>query len=275
VPQPSPHDRGQPGPVGHTPPPRGDPGPRNGDPGRNLADRGTQSSARNEHNPRWQIAHEVCDVVRGGWGLELQAVAVHGSLAHADDADGSDVHIVVVTRFPGSGPPPTTRRVRGVVVDVGVIGADEYLRHARTITTSWPLVADRYLTTRPLHDPDRWLAALRDCHLTRLARAGGGEFAALARQAWCRASTAHAKSRRLVDWYQTDAAMLLLGEARLSVALVDGLLTRTYFRNSADAVRRAGVAAADITELGARLRDQADELARRGKPVDADPADLF
>jgi hypothetical protein len=207
--------------------------------------------------------------------MELQAVGVHGSLAHGDDADGSDVHIVVVTRFAGTGPPPSTRRVDGVVVDVGVIGADEYLRHARTLTTSWPLAADRYLTTKPLHDPDVWLPKLRDAHLTRLARAGAGEFAALAREAWCRASTAHAKARRLAEWYQTDTAMLVLGEARLGVALVEGLLSRTYFRNSADAVRRASVASADVNELQVRLDAQSAELTKRGKPVDGEALDMF
>ena len=37
------------------------------------------------------------------------------------------------------------------------------------------------------------------------------------------------------------------------MAVVDGLLTRTYFRNSADAVKRAGVATSHIYELGERL----------------------
>ena len=64
---------------------------------------------------------------------------------------------------------------------------------------------------------------------------------------------AHARARRLAEWYETDAALVVLGEARLAAAMVDGLLSRTYFRNSADAVRRTGLAGADIDELGARL----------------------
>jgi hypothetical protein len=69
--------------------------------------------------------------------------------------------------------------------------------------------------------------------------------------------------------------MLLLSESRLAVAIVDGLLTRTYFRNRADAVRRARVASADLGELAARLTEQAGDLARRGQPVDADVSDLL
>ena len=53
------------------------------------------------------------------------------------------------------------------------------------------------------------------------------------------------------------------------LAVVDGLLTRTYFRNSADAVKRAGVATSHIYELGERLSVQAKELARRGRPVES------
>jgi hypothetical protein len=221
------------------------------------------------------VAEQVTEALRGRWGAELQAVGVHGSLAHGDDTEVSDVDLVVITRSPHIGPSPGARRIEGVIVDLSVIGADEYLRHARTLTTSWPLVADQYLTTKPLHDPDAWLPRLRDTHLARLAQADAHVFASLGREAWCRATSAQAKARRLAEWYDTDAAMLVLAEARLAVAVVDGLLTRTYFRNSADAVRRAGVASSHIYELGERLTGQAQELARRGRPVDGGIEDLL
>jgi hypothetical protein len=226
-------------------------------------------------NPRWALAQRVSEALRERYGPVLQAIGVHGAVAHGDDTDVSDVEIVVVTRRSNVGPAPVTRRIDGVIVDLAVISADEYLRHARTLTTSWPLVADQYLTTKPLHDPDDWLPRLRDTHLTHLARADGQLFAALAREAWCRATIAHGRARRMAEWYETDAAMVVLAEARLAVAVVDGLLTRTYFRNSADAVRRAGVASAHIHELGERLTAQSRELARRGRPVDGDLADLL
>jgi len=228
-----------------------------------------------QDNPRWAVAQRVSDGLRERYGVALQAVGVHGAVAHGDDTDTSDLEIVVVTRRASAGPAPVTRRVDGVIVDLAVITADEYLRHARTLTTSWPLVADQYLTTKPLHDPDGWLPRLRDAHLTRLAQADGQVFAALGREAWCRATIAHGRARRMAEWYETDAAMVVLAEARVAVALVDGLLTRTYFRNSADAVRRAGVASAHIHELGERLTAQSRELARRGRPVDGDIADLL
>ena len=226
-------------------------------------------------NPRWAVADRVAEALRRRWSRELQAVGVHGSLAHGDDTESSDIDLVAVTRQSKAGPSPGTRRVDGVIVDLAVVTAEEYLRHARTLTTSWPLVADQYITTKPLHDPDNWLPRLRDTHLAQLAGTEGHVFASLAREAWCRAARAQAKARRLAEWYETDAAMLVLSEARLGVALVDGLLTRTYFRNSADAVKKAGVAASHIYELGERLATQAAELARRGRPVDGTVDDLL
>jgi len=221
------------------------------------------------------VAERVSDRLRERWGVDLQAIGVHGALAHGDDTDVSDVEMVAVTRRANIGPAPGTRRIDGVIVDLGVISADEYLRHARTLTTTWPLVADQYLTIKALHDPDAWLPRLRDMHLTRLAQAEGQVFATLAREAWCRATIAHGKARRMAEWYETEAAMVVLAEARVAVAVVDGLLTRTYFRNSADAVRRAGVASSHIYELAERLTAQAAELSRRGRPVDGEVEDLL
>jgi hypothetical protein len=108
-----------------------------------------------------------------------------------------------------------------------------------------------------------------------LAEARTAEFAALAREAWCRGASAHARATRLAAWHETDTALLMLAETRLSAATVAGLLARTYFRNGADAVRRTGVASANLTELGTILRDQAKDLADRGRPVDGTVSDLF
>jgi hypothetical protein len=226
-------------------------------------------------NPRWVVADQVAQAARNRYAHDVLAIGVHGSLAHGDDTDGSDVDLVVVSRRPGGGPRPTTRRVDGVLVGLGVIGADEYLGHARTLSMSWPLAADQYLTTRPIYDPHAWFELLRDTHIHRLAEARDQEFSALAREAWCRAAAAQAKASRLAEWYETDAALLVLGEARLAAATVAGLLSRTYFRNSADAVRRTGLAGADVGELGAVLRAQADDLATRGRPVDGTVGALF
>ncbi|WP_309139969.1 nucleotidyltransferase domain-containing protein [Micromonospora sp. 4G55] len=204
-------------------------------------------------------------------------MAVHGPLAHGDDDGGGDreVGLLLATYRAGVGPEPSTRRVDGVLVDLTVAGAEEYLRQARALTALWPLTADRYVTTTALYDPTGWLRTLRDEHLGRLARARPAEFSTAARQAWYRGCAAHARAARLAEWYETDQALLMLGEARLAAATVTGLLTRTYFRDPGDAVRRTGLAGADMTEVGAVLRRQADELAARGRPVDGTVDDLL
>lgn len=225
-------------------------------------------------NPRWVVAEQVADAARRRHPADVLAIGVHGSLAHGDDNDVSDVNLVVVT-YRSAGPRPSTRRVDGVIVDLNVVGAEEYLQHARTLSTSWPLAADQYLTNKPIYDPRAWLAKLRDTHLARLADARPREFAALAREAWCRAASAHAKATRLAEWHAMDAALLVLAEARLSAAMAAGLLARTYFRNSADAVTRTGVAGAGIPALGDILRGQAEDLAGRGRPVDGSVSELF
>ncbi len=226
-------------------------------------------------SPRWRLAERVTDAVRRRFSAQVLAIGVHGALAHGDDAEDGDVDLVVVTRQPDEGPRPATRRVDGMVVDLGVITADEYLGHARTLSTGWPLAADQYLTTAPTFDPDGWYELLRDTHLARLAEAGTGEFSALAREAWYGAYSATARARRLAVWHDTDTALVALSDARVGAAVVEGLLTRTYFRDGPDAVRRTGLAGAPLGELAERLAAQAAELARRGRPVDGAIADLF
>ncbi|EEP74012.1 hypothetical protein MCAG_04339 [Micromonospora sp. ATCC 39149] len=230
-----------------------------------------------QDDPRWSVAERVSAAARRRFPADVLAIAVHGPLAHGDDDGGGDgeVGLLIATYRPGAGPRPATRRVDGILVDLTVTAADDHLERARSITALWPLVADRYVTTRALHDPTGWLPALRDEHLATLARARPAEFTGAARQAWYRGCAAHARAARLAEWYETDQALLMLGEARLAAATVNGLLSRTYFRDPGDAVRRTGLAGADMTEVGAVLARQAEELAARGRPVDGTVDDLL
>lgn len=232
------------------------------------------SSTPSTGSVRWSVAERVTEALLLRYPDEIHAIGVHGALAHGDDADGTAVEMTVVTYRAGSGPPPSSRRIDGVIVDLDVLSADGCLTMARNLSQSWPLLADRYLTAKAMHDPTGWHDKLRDTHLGYLAEARAGEFAALARQAWCRASTARARTIRLAEWHDTDGAMLSLSEARLAAALADGLLSRTYFRDTADAVRQTGLGEAGVAELGDRLAAQAAVLARRGCPVDGTPDDL-
>jgi predicted nucleotidyltransferase len=178
-------------------------------------------------NPRGHLAVRLRDVIQRRWSADVQAIGVHGSLAHGDDSDGSDVNMVVVTYRPNAGPRPALRRVDGILVDLTVITAEEGLRRARELTPRWPLIADRYLITLALYDPRGWFAAQRDAHLAKLAETRPAEFTGLARNNWAIASAAHARAVRLAEWYETDTALVLIAEARLHAAMVAGLLSRT------------------------------------------------
>lgn len=226
-------------------------------------------------SPRGRLAVRLRDVIERRWPAEVRAIGVHGSLAHGDDHDSSDVNLTVVTYRPGAGPRSALRRVDGILVELEVVTAEECLRRARELTPDWPLTAERFVGTRPLHDPRGWFVQQRDTHLGRLAAARPLEFTGLARHNWEVAAAAHGRAVRLAEWYDTDAALVLIAEARVRAALVAGLLTRTYFRNTADAVRRTGTAGADMQQLGAVLKAQAEELTARGRPVDGSLGALF
>ncbi|MEU4561716.1 nucleotidyltransferase domain-containing protein [Actinoplanes sp. NPDC023936] len=224
---------------------------------------------------RGALAIRLRDVIQHRWAAEVQAIGVRGSVAHGDDGDSSDVNLIVVTYRPRTGPKPTRRRVDGVPVELTVVTAEDGLGQARLLTARWPLLADGFLTTLPLFDPDDWFIDQRDAHQTLLSEARPVEFTRLARDNWALASNAHARALRLTEWYETDTALVLMAEARIHAAMVTGLLTRTHFRNHADAVKRTGVAMADMQELDAILKYQAEELTARGRPVDGTLGELF
>lgn len=226
-------------------------------------------------SPRGALATRLADAVLRRWPAEVQAVGVRGSVAHGDDADTSDVNLVVLTHRPRTGPKPTLRKVEGTPVELEVRTADEALARARQLTPRWPLLADRYMTTFPLHDPKDCFAEQREAHRNLLTEARPAEFTQLARHNWATANGARQRAIRLTQWFDTDAALVMVSDARVHAALVAGLLTRTWFRNAADAVKRTGVAAADMQELGAILKYQAEELAARGRPVDGTIGALF
>jgi predicted nucleotidyltransferase len=218
--------------------------------------------------PRWLLTRRLCEAILTKWSAEVHAIGVHGSLARGEDTEASDVNLVVVTYGKGGGPRTSLRRVDGILVDLRVSTHEAAMRQARELTPRWPLDAERWTGVRELHDPQGRLKVLREEHLARVAQARPGEFSGLARVNWGAASASHARAVRLAGWYETETALVLMAQARLHAALVTGLLTRTYYRNEADAVRRTGLAGLDMTELGTVLRQQAEELTNRGRPVD-------
>jgi hypothetical protein len=232
------------------------------------------ASDREAGDPRWSLAQQVAEAVLRRYPSQVHAIGAYGPVAHGA-SDSASIDLMVVTLHPGSGPAPTMRQVDGMIVDLAVGAVDECLAQAAVITPSWPLTADRYLASKAIYDPMGWHGRLRDTHLSRLAEATSAQFATPARQAWCRAFSARAEAVRLAQWHDTDGAMLALGQARLAAALVDGLLSRTYFRSSAEAISRTGLGDATLADLLDRLTEQAATLAERGHPVTGEIADLL
>lgn len=244
-------------------------------PGGCLAENEAVIADLDDTSPRGSLAIRLRDAIQQRWPAEVQAIGLFGSMAHGDDTDSSDVNLAVVTYRAKTGPKPTQRLVGGIPVDLRVTTAEDGLGQARQLTPRWPLQAGAFITTFALHDPRGYFNDRREAHLALLAEARPMEFTGLARHNWSIAHGAHVRAVRLAQWYDTDAALILMAEARLHAALVTGFLTRTHFRNTADAVKRTGMAAADMQELGAILKYQADELTARGRPVDGRLGALF
>ncbi|NUS72796.1 MAG: nucleotidyltransferase domain-containing protein [Corynebacteriales bacterium] len=224
---------------------------------------------------RWQLAQNVTDFATRRFPADVLAVGVHGPLAHGDIREGTDINVVIVTYRSGRGLASSVRQIDGWIVNMSVFSADEYMRAAQTLEIGWPLIADQFLNAKALFDQAGFYQQLRDTHLSRLASAGSREFSALARQAWCEAASLHRRAARSSEWFDSDGALMLLAQARAQTAIVDGLMSRTYFRGSADAGRRTGVSGLDLQALGERLSQQAATLSDRGQPVDASIAELF
>lgn len=230
----------------------------------------TPSGTRDD--ARRQLTERIAEAARLAHPESIRAIWANAS-ANTDDM--APIDLTIVTYRTGMPPRPAALRVSGRIVTVSVHSSDECLNLATTIAGDWPLVAQRYLGGRQLFDPEQWHARLRDLHLSRLAEATDAEFAEAARQPWCRAASARIRAIRMAEWHDTDGAMLALGEARLAMAMVDGLMTRTYFADSAEAVTRSGLGSAGLTEIGDRLAARALEMADRGRPIDGTVADLW
>jgi hypothetical protein len=223
---------------------------------------------RTKPNARWDLACRVAEVILDRWKDDIHAIGVHGSLAHGDDDDNSDVDFVVVTRQRGQGPAPASRRIDGIVFDLGVVSADDYLREAQNLTPSWPLTADQYFSTRAIYDPAGWHDHLRQAHLLRLKAASDAEFLRLAAGQWPAARQAAARAHRQVRRGLYPAAQAATVQAAVATAVTDGLLTRTCFRGTVDALGRTGLLGADLDVLAKRHARQLAALNANGCAVD-------
>ena len=90
---------------------------------------------------------------------EVIAVAVHGSTATSEDREHSDLEMFAITRGKSE-----TRGYgvihEGIVVEIELISEEDATRGAGTTGMNWPMSADGWIHTVPIHDPENVLPRL-------------------------------------------------------------------------------------------------------------------
>jgi hypothetical protein len=170
----------------------------------------------------------------------ILAVGVHGPAARGEDASGLD--LAVVTTGPEMEAPERLLRHRGVVVDLGVITAEDYLAEAALIGPAWPLAADQYRAMMPVYDPSGFFGKLRAAHEEAMAGAPEGAF--LAAAGWNLAQALAQQARAELAEAEGDqaAALFAVREGALLAALTLGLLGRAAYRDVGHAIASASAA---------------------------------
>lgn len=221
------------------------------------------------------------------------AVGVHGPAAHGED--GATLDLAVVTTGPEVEVPERLLRHGGVVVDLGVITAEDYLAEAGSIGPAWPLAADQYRGMAPVYDPSGFFAKLRTTHEEAVASAPEGTFQAAAGWNLAQALGSLAQAQLAERQGDTAGALLAVREGALLAALTLGLAGRAAYRDARHALRSAMAAPmppgfADTLKLALDPESDAhlavaglgealaalSELARRdGLPFEAGELDDF
>jgi hypothetical protein len=168
----------------------------------------------------------------------ITAVGLHGA--------PPAIELAVVTADPDVAVPDRALRFGtgdggedAVVVEIAAIGEDAYLHEAGQIGPLWPLVSDQYLRQVPLHDPDGFFHKLRHVHEAAISSASDRVFAAAAGYDLVQLIAWEARARAAELAGDLPAALLAAKEGALLAALVAGLLTRTAYRDQANALYTA------------------------------------
>jgi hypothetical protein len=240
------------------------------------------------------IGRELAGRLLGRHGEDaIVAVGLHGSVARGDD--GADLDVAVVTAGPEVQVPDRVLRHRGLVVDLAAIDQQAYLDEAAHVGPAWPLAADQYVRTLPLHDPAGFFERLREAHERGARETGDEVFRAAAGYDLAQALDQEAVARRAERAGDDVAAVFAVREAAVLAALTLGLLSRMTWPDAAAALRGAGAVtvppgfadafrlavapdsdvALAVAALGEAL-DALTELARRDAvPFEADDLDAF
>jgi len=168
----------------------------------------------------------------------IVAVGLHGPVARGED-DPTGLDVAVVTAGPEVQVPDRVLRHRGLVVDVAAIDQAAYLQEAGHVGPAWPLAADQYVRTLPLHDPGGYFQRLGEAHRRGAAETGEEVFRAAAGYDLAQALEQEALARRAERSGDAVAALFAVREAAVLAALTLGLLYRMTWPDVAAALRGA------------------------------------
>ncbi len=103
------------------------------------------------HEGRIALARRVTEFVLQRHP-DVIAVAIHGSTAHGEDREWSDLEMFAVTRGK-----PDVRGYGtihgGIVVEIALASEEDALREVSNTPGNWPVSVDGWLHTIPTHDP--------------------------------------------------------------------------------------------------------------------------
>jgi hypothetical protein len=199
------------------------------------------TDARASDDELLTLARELAARLLGKHGeAGVLAVGVHGPAAHGERGQGLD--LAVVTTGPEADVPERVLRHRGVVVDLGVITAEDYLAEAAQVGPAWPLAVDQYRSMVPVYDPSGFFAKLRGTHEEAVAKAPEGAFFAAAGWNLAQALAQQAKAERAEAQGDPAGALFAVREGALLAALTLGLLGRAAYRDPRHALASASAA---------------------------------
>jgi hypothetical protein len=199
------------------------------------------TSTRMRNDELLALARELASRLLGKHGeAGVLAVGVHGPVAHGEDATALD--LAVVTTGPEVEVPERLLRHRGVLVDLGVISAEDYLAEAALVGPAWPLVVDQYRTMAPVYDPSDFFGKLRAAHEEAMTAAQEGAFLAAAGWDLAQALGQQARAEAAESAGDAAAALFAVREGALLAALTLGLLGRSAYRDQRHALAVASAA---------------------------------
>lgn len=187
------------------------------------------------HEERLALAKEITEHLLADYGDSIVAVGLHGSMAHQESDERSDLDFAILTR---GGDDLRGRDIfyGGVELSLSTHGVDDYLREAGEVDDGWAIESDQYVSVLVLHDPDGVFDRARAAQERAAERAEPDDFLDRTRENVVGAAECLRKAERCVDQGSPIAANVMLTYAVVSLAQAIGLLTRTRWRGEHTAV---------------------------------------